>query len=156
MTDKKQQLDLSQMMGALTGALDPSKAKEFAWYRSFSYPDIPNFTLDGVMKFAGASLFSHALNSDNIVYHKSASVRVEDDSNFDGDYSGLSLSDFRKVIQTNNFMFYISPNSAVSVSVRIGNSFDKKFVCSVISLDKSIVDKVISEFKDFYEQVEAE
>lgn len=156
MTDKKQQLDLSQMMGALTGALDPSKAKEFAWYRSFSYPDVPDFQLDNVMRFAGASLFSHALNSDNVVYHNTASVLVEDDSHFDGPCSELSFSEFRKVIQTNNFMFYTSLNSAVSVSVSFTNSLNKRFVCSVISLNKSTVDKVLSEFKDFYEQMEAE
>lgn len=155
MTDKKQQLDLSQMMGALTGALDPSKAKEFSWYRSFSYPDVPDFQLDHVMKFAAASLFSHALNSDDVVYHESASVCVENDS-FDGPNSDLSFSGFRKVIQTNNFMFYTSLNSAVSVSSSNTNSLNKKFICSVISLDKSVVDKTLSEFKDFYEQVEAE
>jgi hypothetical protein len=155
MTDKKQQLDLSQMMGALTGALDPSKTKEFAWYRSFSYPDVPDFQLDHVMSFAAASLFSHALNSDNIVYHNTAFVRVEDDSNFDGSYSDLSFSEFRKVIQTSNFMFYTSTNSAVGVHSNTTNSINNNFVCSVISLDKSIVDKVLSEFKDFYEQMEA-
>lgn len=149
MKDKKKQLDLSQMMGALTGVLESNQTKEFAWYRSFSYPDIPDFTLDNVMKFAGASLFSHALSCDKVVYHKAVSVNNHEFDNLD---SKLSFTNFRKVIQTDNFMFYVSADSAISVT----GGFDKNYVCSVISLDKSVADKVISEFKDFYEQVEAE
>lgn len=142
MTDKKQQLDLSQMMGALTGALDPSKTKEFAWYRSFSYPDVPNFELINVLNFASAALFSRALQTGETVYQ--AGVQV----NFDQNQPDPEVSGFSKVVTGDRFIFYASQKSAIMI---------KKFGYADVegvSLDENELKKAIEDITNYYEQME--
>lgn len=154
MTDKKQQLDLSQMMGALTGALDPSKAKDFAWYRSFSYPDIPDFSLGKVMRFASASLFSHALSKGEVVYTDVKSISHTEPICLDPE---LEFNGFRKVVETTDCLFYVSPKSALEIrKVNRVMSMNFHVGCTVISLDKSVIETVFSEFEKAYGKVETE
>ena len=131
MSDSKQ-INLGDMLNALKGNLGPEGLnQDFVWYKSFSYPDVPRFSLEDVMSFAEASLFSHALTAGKVVYgHKDMTLLC-------GKIPDLS-EHLKQVVDTYNFSFYLNEDSALACY-----KLNEHYKATVISLDKQKIDAIL-------------